>query len=67
MWERVKLATASDEDLSQLTFIIEVGFLEFRHELPPALQEYSQVLDHFYNCDNVVLYKDSIVIPPSLQ
>lgn len=62
----VKLATTSDKELTQLTSIIEVGFPEFRHELPPALQEYYQFHDHLYICDGIILYKDRVVIPSSL-
>ena len=36
-WDKVKLATTSDPELSTLTTIIESGFPEFRHELPQAL------------------------------
>ena len=61
-WDRVKLATTSDKEMVQLVSIIESGFPEFRNELPPALHEY-----HQYTVDGVILYKDRIVIPPSLR
>ena len=51
---------------SQLTSIVEVDFPNFRHKLPPALQEYYQFCDQLYTCDSIILYKDHIVIPPSL-
>jgi len=47
--------------------IIESGFPNFRHELPPALREYYQFRDHLYTVDSVILYKGRIVIPPSLR
>ena len=65
-WDRVKLATTSDKDLTQLVSIIESGFPESRHEIPPALQEYYQFRKHLYTVDGVILYKDHIVILPSL-
>ena len=40
--------------------------LNFRHELSPTLQEYYQICDQLYTCDSIILYKDHIVIPPSL-
>ena len=67
IWDRVKLATTSDKDLTQLVSIIESGFPESRHEIPPALQEYYQFRKHLYTVDGVILYKDRIVIPPSLR
>ena len=66
-WDRVKLATTSNKDLNRLVSIIESGFPEFRHELPPALHEYYQFREDLYTVDGVILYKERIVIPPSLQ
>lgn len=66
-WDRVKLATTSNGDMTQLLDIIESGFPEFRHELPPALREYYQFREHLYTVDGVILYKNRIVIPPSLR
>ncbi|KAK3752546.1 hypothetical protein QZH41_003484, partial [Actinostola sp. cb2023] len=66
-WDRVKLATTSDEDLSQLASIIESGFPRSRHELPPTLHEYFQFHEHLYTVDGVILYKDRIVIPTALR
>lgn len=66
-WERVKLATTGDGDMIQLINIIENGFPEFRHELPPALREYYQFRDHLYTVDGVILYKNRIVMPPPLR
>ena len=64
--DRVKLATTSDKDLTQLVSIIESGFPESHHEIPPALQEYYQFCKHLYTVNGVILYKDHIIIPPSL-
>ena len=68
-WERVKLATTSNRDMTQLIDIIESGFPKFRHmhELPLALQEYYQIREHLYTVDGVILYNNRIVIPPSLR
>ncbi|KAK3704765.1 hypothetical protein QZH41_000934 [Actinostola sp. cb2023] len=66
-WDRVKLATTSDEDLSQLASIIESGFPRSRHELPATLHEYFQFHEHLYTVDGVILYKDRIVIPTALR
>ncbi|XP_032233654.1 uncharacterized protein K02A2.6-like [Nematostella vectensis] len=66
-WERVKLETTSDPDLQTLTTIIESGFPEFQHELPPALQEYHRFRQHLHTIDGVILYKNRIVVPTSLR
>lgn len=66
-WEKVKLASASDKDMVQLISTIEAGFPDSRNELPQSLKEYHQFKDDLYTVDGVVLYKDRIVIPPSLR
>lgn len=66
-WDRVKVATVSDGDMVHLMSIIESVFPNFCHELPPVLREYYQFRDHLYTVDGVILYKDRIVIPPSLR
>ena len=66
-WDHIKVATASDTNMVQLISIIESGFPEFCHELPPALCEYHQFHDHLYTVDGVVLYKSCTIIPPSLR
>ncbi|XP_068690401.1 uncharacterized protein [Montipora foliosa] len=66
-WDRVKVATASNHDIVHLMSIIESGFPTVRHELPPTLPEYYQFRGHLYTVDGIILYKDRIVIPPSLR
>ena len=34
---------------------------------PPQLREYFQFREHLYTIDGVILYKDRIIIPPSLR
>ena len=53
-WDRIKVATASDTNMVQLTSIIESGFPEFCHELPPALREYHQFRHHLYTVDGII-------------
>lgn len=47
--------------------IIENGMPKFRHELPVPLRAYHQFREHLHTIDGVVIYKDRIVIPPSLR
>ena len=66
-WEQVQIATSSDENMLLLLSAIEDGLPEFKHQLPPPIREYHQFRKHLYSCDGVVIYKDRIVIPPSLR
>ncbi|CAG2221008.1 unnamed protein product [Mytilus edulis] len=53
--------------MDELINLIESGTPEFRHEFPPQLREYFQFREHLYTIDGVIIYKDRIVIPPSLR
>ena len=66
-WDRARKATASDEDTHLLVSLIENGMPQFRHELPHALRAFHQFLEHIHTSDGVIIYKDRVVIPPSLQ
>ncbi|KAL5016074.1 hypothetical protein ScPMuIL_005663, partial [Solemya velum] len=66
-WDRVRIETSSDENMNKLLGMIEHGLLENRREYPPPLQEYFQFAKHLSSLDGVILYKDRIVIPPSLR
>ena len=66
-WDRVRTATASDTDMLALTDIIESGIPEHRHQLPESLRDYFQYREGLSTVDGVILYKDRIVIPPSLR
>ncbi|VDI45753.1 Hypothetical predicted protein [Mytilus galloprovincialis] len=66
-WDRVRTATASDDNMNELINLIESGTPEFRHEFPPQLQEFFQFREHLYTIDGVIIYKDRIIIPPSLR
>ena len=65
--DRVRLATTSDQDMIQLISFIESGLPQSRHQLPPSLQEYHQFSDHLNTVDGIAMYKDRIIIPPSLR
>ena len=67
-WDRVQVATtASDTIMERLLSIIEADFPTFRHQLPTELQKYYQYREHLQTSDGVILYKERIVIPPSLR
>ena len=66
-WDKVMIATQSDEYMLQLLDTIEHGFPTSKLDLPKDIQEYHQYRDDLYSIDGLVLYKDRIVIPPSLR
>ena len=66
-WEQVQTATSSDDNMFLLLSTIEDGIPKFKHQLPPPIREYHQFRKHLYSSDGVVIYKDRIVIPPSLR
>lgn len=66
-WDRVRIASTSDANMHQLLQLIESVVPESRHELPPALRENVQFRENLHSLDGVILYKDRIVIPPSLR
>lgn len=66
-WEEVQTATSSDETMSTLLDTIEEGWPDTRLLTPPTIREYFNVRQHLYATDGVAIYKDRIVIPPSLR
>jgi len=63
----VREATASDEDMHLLLSLIENGMPQFCHELPHALHAFHQFCEQLHTSDGVIIYKDRVVIPLSLQ
>ena len=66
-WEQVQVATSSDENMVLLLSAVEDGLPEVKHQLPPPIREFHQFRGHLYSSVGVVIYKDHIVIPPSLR
>ena len=66
-WDMVKEATSSDNNMVHLTELIESGFVQHLDELPEALRPYHQYRSDLSTLDGVVVFKDRIVIPPSLR
>ena len=66
-WARVKLATTSDEAMRALVEMIESGFPDSKKDVPPQISEYHQYRDYLHTVDGVAVYKERIVIPPSLR
>ena len=66
-WNRVRNATASDEDMFLLSSSIDHGFPDNRLDFPPSLREYFPFRDDLFTLDGVILYKERVMIPPSLR
>lgn len=66
-WDRVRTAAASDDTMVRLSEMVESGKPQFRHDLPQPLREYFKFWDDLHTVDGVVLYKDRIIVPPSLR
>ncbi|MEL6803706.1 MAG: RNase H-like domain-containing protein, partial [Bacteroidota bacterium] len=66
-WEKVKLATCSDNEMQKLLDCVESGFPSCRSELPDNLHQWFKLREHLTTEDGVVLYKDRIVVPKLLR
>uniref|UniRef100_A0AAV2JCK1 Telomerase-binding protein EST1A n=1 Tax=Knipowitschia caucasica TaxID=637954 RepID=A0AAV2JCK1_KNICA len=66
-WDRVKEATCSDDDMRALEEIAADGFPESRTGMPVAIRNFHQYREDITSADGVVLYKDRVIIPPSLR
>ena len=66
-WEWVRTATSSDPYMQTLLEMIESGIPENRQDVPEPLREYFPFREQLHTSDGVVLYKDRVVIPPTLR
>ena len=66
-WDEIRVATASDTNMNLLVDLVENGFPESRSDLDPEVKIYYQYRDSLSTFDGVVMYRDRIVIPPSLR
>ena len=66
-WDDVRVATSSHPLMSLLYELIEDGIPNKRETLHPDLRLYHQYREHLSTFDGVIMYKDRLVIPPSLR
>ena len=66
-WETVKTESQKDPQIRDLINIIASGFPLSKESLPPTLQDFWKYRNDLYVIDEVVLYKNRIVIPQSLR
>ena len=66
-WEKIQEETLSDNSMLELLNAVQGGFLQKKNELPSHLQHYKKFAKALSTVDDVVLYKDRIIIPPRLR
>lgn len=66
-WEQIQSATASDQTLSTLLTQIEKGFPDKSSMVPDTIKAYHAHRNHLCTIDDVVVYKDRLVIPTALR
>ena len=66
-WDHVREAMSSSDDLRMLEEMAADSFPESRAGMPAAIRGFHQYREDITSADGVVLYKDRVVIPPSLR
>ena len=66
-WDRVREATASDDDMRALEGMALEGFPGSKAAMPDSLRCFYQYRDKLTSEDGVVLYDDRVVVPPRLR
>ena len=66
-WDKVRTATSNDDNMLRLVKVIEAGIPDSCNALPLPLREYYPFRDQVSTVDCVAIFKDRIVIPPSLR
>ena len=66
-WDRVREATSSDGDMHILEEMAVDGIPDFKTEMPEMIREFHQYRENITSTDGVIIYKDRVVIPPSLR
>ena len=57
-WNKVRIATASDDTMNALRDVIESGMPESRNDLPIPLRDYHQFRNDLHTTDGIIVYKD---------
>ena len=66
-WDKVRTATSGDVEMHRLVETIESGMPDKRTSLPPSIRDYFPLCDQLSTVDGVTIYKDRIIVPPSLR
>ena len=63
----IKEATASNPDMHLLTELIEDSMQKTLNEMPLSIRQFHQYRHELSTTDGVAIYKDRIIIPPTLR
>lgn len=66
-WDRVRLATSSTPAMQTLLEGIESGMSNNRSEIHESIREYFPFRDDLHTADGVIMYKNRVLVPPSLR
>ena len=66
-WDKVRTATSGDVETHCLVETIESGMPDKRTSLPPSIRDHFPFCDQLSTVDGVSIYKDRIIVPPSLR
>ncbi|KAJ8336082.1 hypothetical protein SKAU_G00394250 [Synaphobranchus kaupii] len=66
-WDRVREATSSDGEMRTLEAMAADGIPDSKFKMPETIRDFHQYRESITSTDGVVLYKDRVVIPPSLR
>ena len=66
-WEKIRVATSSDDLMECLLGFVESGFPSCRSDVPMGIAEFYQYREQLSALDGVILYKHRIVVPKSLR
>ena len=66
-WDRVREATSTDVDMHTLEEMATDGIPDSKTEMPETIRDYDQYRENITSTDGVILYKDMVIVPPSLR
>ncbi|KAJ8373500.1 hypothetical protein SKAU_G00040800 [Synaphobranchus kaupii] len=66
-WDCVREATSSDGEMRTLEAMAADGIPDSKFKMPETIRDFHQYRESITSTDGVVLYKDRVVIPPSLR
>ena len=66
-WDRVREATSSDVNMHTLEEMATDGIPDSKNEMPETIRDYRQYGENITSTDGVILYKDRVIVPPSLR
>ena len=66
-WDRVREATSSEVNMHTLEEMATDGIPDSKIEMPETIRDYHQYRENITSTDGVILYKNRVIVPPSLR